>query len=253
MRFFCITHTGMAATNDALAAACNRPGIETVMLSPGSYTANRDSAPAPGDVLYRAAPDVARARLEKLLWKPGVVAFYDDPFFEYANQTMLFQRHGMATPRTLLATNSEPAMAYRLVVVGEHVVAAEAQAQTAGGDNWRVVKPSLGAVAMALKAARLMRVEFGGVDLLEDQDGRLVLVALDYPCDFAAQQARSGVDIAGAMVDYLVNKCGQSPAKDKNPYAKLNLRGQPGKALAHDTVAALTFQWSPNALRRPGY
>jgi hypothetical protein len=124
MRFFCITHAGLAATNDALAAACARPGIETVMLSPGSYTANRDSAPSPGDVLYRAAPDVASARLEKLLWRPGVVAFYEDPFFEYANQTMLFQRHGMATPRTLLATNSEPSMAYRLVVVGDHVVAA---------------------------------------------------------------------------------------------------------------------------------
>ena len=250
MRFFCITHAGLAATNNALAAACDRPGIETVMLSPGSYTANRDSAPSPGDVLYRAAPDVASARLEKLLWRPGVIAFYEDPFFEYANQTMLFQRHGVATPRTLLASNSEPATAYRLVVVGDLVVAAEAQAL--GGEGWRVVKPSLGAVAIALKAARLMRVEFGSVELLEDQDGRLVLVALDYPCDFAAQQARSGVDIAGAMVDYLVNKCGQGPTKDKNPYAQLNLHAQPRKASSHETVTGLTLQWSPSGLPRPG-
>nr|WP_295777629.1 hypothetical protein [Rhodoferax sp.] len=240
MRFFCITHAGLAATNDALAAACDRPDIEAVMVSPGNYTANRDSAPSPGDVLYRAAPDVASARLEKLLWRPGVAAFYEDPFFEYANQTMLFQRHGMATPRTLLATNSEPAVAYRLVVVGDRVVAAEAQAS--GGEGWRVVNPSLGAATMALKAARLMRVEFGSVDLLEDQDGRLVLVALDYPCDFAAQQARSGVDIAGAMVDYLVNKCALSPAKDKNPYAKLNLHAHHRKAPAHETVTGLSLQ-----------
>lgn len=240
MQFFCITNADLEDTNSALAAACNRLGIAMVMLSSDNCSANQESTPKPGDVLYRAAPDETSARLEKLLWRTGVVAFYEDPFFEYANQTMLFQRHGMATPRTLLATNNKPAMAYRLVVVGDRVVAGEAQ--VSGVEGWQVVKPSHGAVAMALKAARLMRVEFGSVDLLEGQDGRLVLVALDYPCDFAVQQARSGVDIAGAMVDYLVNKCAQSPAKDKNPYAKLNLHAQPRKASAHETVAGLSLQ-----------
>ena len=156
---------------------------------------------------------------------------------------MLFQRHGMATPRTLLATNNEPAMAYRLVVVGDQIVTAEAQAS--GDEGWRAVNPSLGAVAMTLKAAHLMRVEFGSVDLLEDHDGKLVLVAKDYHCDFAVQQARGGVDVAGAMVDYLVNKCVQSPAKDKNPSAKLTLHARSRKASAHETVAGLTLQWSP--------
>ena len=250
MRFFCITHAGLAATNDALAAACDRPGIETVMLSSGSYAAHRDSAPAPGDVLYRAAADAPSARLEKLLWRPGVIGFYEDPFFECANQSMLFQRHGVATLRTLLVANSVPAVTHRLIVVGDQIVAAEAQ--VSGGDTWRVVQPSLGAVTMALQAARLMHVEFGAVDVLEDQDGRLVLVALDYPCDFAAQQARSGIDIAGALVDYLVEKCALSPVRDRNPYAKLNLRAQPRRASAQDTLAALTQQWSPSGLQRSG-
>src|SRR5205807_2439935 len=49
MRFFCITHDGLQATNDALALACEQRGIEAVMLSPDSYAARPDIVPAAGD------------------------------------------------------------------------------------------------------------------------------------------------------------------------------------------------------------
>lgn len=217
------------------------------MLSPGSYAANRDSTPAPGDMLYRAAPDQASARLEKLLWRPGVVAFYEDPFFEQANQHMLFQRHGIATPRAFLATRSEPTTAYRLVVVGRQVVAAEAQAS--GNDLWRATKAPSGAVALALRAADAMRLEFGGVDLLEDRDGRLALVAMDYPCNFAALQTQNGIAIAKAMVDHLITKRGQGPGSHSNPYAQLNLRTPARNGVVDDTTATLTQQWSPSGMQ----
>ena len=81
MRFFCITHEGLHATNEALTLACTKLGIEAIMVSADSYAARPDVAPVAGDLLYRAATDAPSDRLEKLLWQPGVAAFYDDPFF----------------------------------------------------------------------------------------------------------------------------------------------------------------------------
>lgn len=59
---------------------------------------------------------------------------------------------------------------------------------------------------MALNAARLLRVEFGGIDILENQQRKLVLAELNFPCYFADQQRESGIDIAEMMLDHLVKK-----------------------------------------------
>lgn len=118
---------------------------------------------------------------------------------------------------SLLMEYFEHVVAYRLIVVGERVVATEARCSgpgdfrpnAIGGDTLGAVEPSARAVAIALEAARLMRVEFGGVDLLEDEAGRLVLAELNFPCYFADQQRNSGIDIAGAMIEHLLTKPGR--------------------------------------------
>jgi hypothetical protein len=104
-------------------------------------------------------------------------------------------------------------IAYRLVVVGNRVVATEARhpgafdfRSNASGGNLGAVRPPRGAVALALTAARLLKQEFGGADVLAADDGRLVLAEFNSPCYFADQQRDSGIDIAGAMLDYLVAK-----------------------------------------------
>lgn len=270
MRFFCITQDRLHDTNECLRAACASRGVEAVMLTPDSYALHPDRCPVAGDLLYRAATDVACDRLEKLLWRPGVAAFYDDPFFECMYQGVLFQRHGLPVPRTIHAVSRdrmalaaqveqlggfplvlkqpggeggqgvmrvdsfaalfslvdylgtapvlmeyfEHVVTYRLIVVGQRVVACEARhsgpddfrTNAVGGGTLGAVLASEQAVDIAVKAAQLLRVEFGGVDLMENADGKIVLAELNFPCYFADQQRDSGIDIAGAMLDHLIAK-----------------------------------------------
>jgi len=103
---------------------------------------------------------------------------------------------------------------YRLVVVGDRVVGTEGRKAAAGDfrtNNWDSeelgkVAPPQQAVDMAVRAAKAVRLEFGGVDILADHNGRLKLTEMNFPCYFADQQALTGVDIAGAMVEYLIEK-----------------------------------------------
>jgi hypothetical protein len=270
MRLFCIAQDRLNDTNACMRAAGVSRGVEVVMLTPDRYALRPDLCPVAGDLLYRAATDVASDRLEKLLWRPGVAAFYDDPFFECLYQNVLFQRHGLPVPRTIHSISRDRAalaaqveqlggfplvlkqpggeggqgvirvdsfaalfslvdylgtgpvlmdyfehvVTYRLVVVGEQVVACEARhagpddfrTNAAGGGTLGAVRASEQAVGIAVKAAQLLRVEFGGVDLMENADGKIVLAELNFPCYFADQQRDSGIDIAGAMVDHLIAK-----------------------------------------------
>jgi glutathione synthase/RimK-type ligase-like ATP-grasp enzyme len=71
--------------------------------------------------------------------------------------------------------------------------------------------PSLAEVPAAVAdlagwAVHAGRVEFGGVDLLEDVNGQLYLSEVNYPCYFAHAQLGAGVDVAGRMVAHLEAK-----------------------------------------------
>lgn len=270
MRFFCITQPWLEATNSVLAAACEARGINMVMVSPSQFSYTPSEFPQPGDLLYCAATEVATDRLEKLLWQPGVAAFYDDPLFECLFPGILFQKNGIPMPRTVHAPTCERAtlethvnllggfpvivkipgseggkgvirvdsyaalfslldyvgtspilmeyfehvVSYRLIVIGDHVVACEARhagpgdfrTNSTGSDSIGAVAAPPAAIEMALKAAQVLRVEFGGIDILENQDQKLLLAELNFPCYFADQQRDSGIDIAGAMLDHLIEK-----------------------------------------------
>lgn len=108
----------------------------------------------------------------------------------------------------------EHAVAYRLVVVGDAVVATEARypgpgefrTNTGNSGTLGRIDPPKEARRIALMAADVLGLEFGGADVLENEAGRMVLTEFNMPCYFADQQNDHGIDIAGAMVDFLVAK-----------------------------------------------
>lgn len=59
---------------------------------------------------------------------------------------------------------------------------------------------------MAEQAVAAIGLEFGGVDLLMEADGSFFIAEVNFPCNFARNQLNTGVDVAGAMVDHLVQK-----------------------------------------------
>lgn len=270
LRFYCVTDDCLEATNAALAAACAGRGVQFAAVHPDRFVDEPRRVLRAGDMLYRAATGLVADRVEKQLWRPGVAAFYETPFFECTSQPIWLARSGVAMPRTahtlpkdpraveglvkrlgglpvvvkvpggeggegVIRVDSLPALfslldyappsavmmeffehvvAHRLVVVGERVVAAEARhpgaydfrSNAAGAGLIGNVRPSRRAAGLALRAARALRLEFGGADILEDARGRMVLAELNFPCYFADQQADSGIDIAGAMLDHLMAK-----------------------------------------------
>lgn len=104
--------------------------------------------------------------------------------------------------------------AYRILVIGERAVASTASAP--GPNDFRTNSESaisLGpcdpppqAVAAAVRSASILRLELGGVDVLEKPDGELLVAEVNYPCYFAHQQEMTGTDIAGLMIDHLLAK-----------------------------------------------
>lgn len=113
------------------------------------------------------------------------------------------------------------AVHWRLVVVGDRVVAA--YRNWAYPDDFRsgpssdpadylVPEPSA-MTALAVAAARAIRREFAGVDVLEHASGRLYLLEANFPCYFPQAQEVGGIDVAGAMVEHLLAKSARLVAR----------------------------------------
>jgi hypothetical protein len=116
--------------------------------------------------------------------------------------------------KPLLTSYVEDAVHWRVVVVGYAAVASyrnvldEGDFRTSGSDDlddYRAPPPE-GAEALAVAACRALRHAHGGVDLLEHPSGRLYLLEANYPCYYATAQLEAGVDVAGAMVDWLLRR-----------------------------------------------
>lgn len=67
-------------------------------------------------------------------------------------------------------------------------------------------RPNAEILASAIKSAAAIDVEFGGVDILEDPQGRHYVVECNFPCYFARAQVVGGHDVSGAMIDWLLRK-----------------------------------------------
>lgn len=103
---------------------------------------------------------------------------------------------------------------WRLTVLNGEVLAASAsvapegdfRTNIAGGRNDPDASKPAGAADIAINAVRVLRLGFGGVDIMEGADEKLTLAEVNFPCYFADQQTESGTDIAGAIVDHLREK-----------------------------------------------
>jgi hypothetical protein len=114
----------------------------------------------------------------------------------------------------LLCAYVEDATHWRLIVVGDRVVAGYRNRKDrndfrtyADEDPEDFAQPIRPAIAeLAARAVSTLRYEFGGVDILEHPTGRLYLLESNFPCYFATPQEVVGTDVAGAMLDYLIEK-----------------------------------------------
>ncbi|HEX8073088.1 MAG TPA: hypothetical protein VF546_24285 [Pyrinomonadaceae bacterium] len=114
----------------------------------------------------------------------------------------------------LLCAYVPAAVHWRLVVVGARVVASyknctyeddfRTYAREELSDYAAPVRREMAAVAV--RAVRALRQEFGGVDILEQTNGRMHLLEANCPCYFPQAQLVAGVDIAGAMIEHLLRK-----------------------------------------------
>lgn len=62
---------------------------------------------------------------------------------------------------------------------------------------------------IAIKATETVGLEIGGVDLILDQNGRINVIEVNYSPGFRGMEAATGLDIAGGIVNYLVNTYGK--------------------------------------------
>jgi glutathione synthase/RimK-type ligase-like ATP-grasp enzyme len=113
-----------------------------------------------------------------------------------------------------LSTFVADAVHWRLTVVGDRVVSAyknvletddfRTYASDSPDDYFEMVPPQM--EELAVKAVQLLRVQFGGVDLLAHSSGRLYFLEANFPAYFANAQRVAGHDISGAILDCLLGK-----------------------------------------------
>lgn len=106
------------------------------------------------------------------------------------------------------------AVHWRVVVVGSEAVAAYRNPKAEGDfrtygtarreDCFARVDERL--ASLAVRAVSTLRLEFGGVDILEDADGGMYVLEANFPCYHPHAQEVAGIDVSGKMVDYLVEK-----------------------------------------------
>lgn len=105
----------------------------------------------------------------------------------------------------------------RLVVVGDQVVNTIRYRPQEGDFRTNAVETPLVDLVTdvpenilndAVRAVSCQGLEFGGVDVLIGEDGAHYIAEVNFPCNFARNQLNTGVDIAGCIVDYLLEKHG---------------------------------------------
>lgn len=132
-----------------------------------------------------------------------------------ASLVSLVERAGAGGGSPWLMAYVPEAVHWRLVVVGDRVVASYRNATLQNDFRSAATRdpadyaaaPPEGMTALAVRATQVLRLELGGVDVLEHPPtGRLYLLECNFPCYFAQAQDVAGVDVSGAMVDHLLGK-----------------------------------------------
>ena len=112
----------------------------------------------------------------------------------------------------LLMSYVDNAEHWRVVVVGDRAVAAYLNPQDA--DDFRshgtdrpqdcTDQVDTDLAHLATQAVHALGLRFGGVDVLRHPSGRLYVLEANFPCFHAHAETVAGVDVSGAMLDYLM-------------------------------------------------
>lgn len=102
---------------------------------------------------------------------------------------------------------------YRLYVVGDRVAAAmhrfsetDFRSNIAGGGQGEAYTPTPEQEALAVKCCRLLGLEFGGVDLLWDENGHPMVCEVNSNAFMEGITACTGIDVAAAIIDHVMQK-----------------------------------------------
>jgi hypothetical protein len=106
------------------------------------------------------------------------------------------------------------AVCWRVIVVGDRALVAcrnpvpdgdfRSRQSSRKEDYFSEVSADI--ASLAINAVKSLRIEFGGIDLLEHQSGRLYLLEVNFPCYFAPADLVGGLDVSGALIDYMLAK-----------------------------------------------
>lgn len=128
-----------------------------------------------------------------------------------------------------------PAVHWRVIVVGDQARCAyrnfpqaddfRSAASAARADYLELEAVPRALAALALRASEVLGLGFAGVDLLEADAGRLLLLEANFPCYWPHAQEEAGFDIAGSMLDALQARArlsvqqdsGRDPASSSGP------------------------------------
>ena len=118
----------------------------------------------------------------------------------------------------LLCQFVRDAVHWRVIVLGQESIATYRNKRVA--DDFRSrgstdladfkATPPARVIDTALRATAAFRLQFAGVDVLEDTAGQAWFLEANFPCYYPHAQLYGGVDIAGRMVDFLAAKAGHS-------------------------------------------
>lgn len=102
----------------------------------------------------------------------------------------------------------------RFVVLGDKVIDSyeyvippgDFRSNAASTPSVEIKKYSKEIEETAVKAVQARRLEFGGVDMIMDEQGRHYVMEVNFPFNLARAQNLTGTDVAGKMIDYLIRK-----------------------------------------------
>ena len=100
----------------------------------------------------------------------------------------------------------------RLYVVGDKVIAGmqrsnahDFRANIANGGQSEAYTPSPEEADLAVSAAKLLGLDFAGVDILQSDNGPLIC-EVNSNAHFHGMESCTGVDVAGAIMDHIMNR-----------------------------------------------
>ncbi len=142
----------------------------------------------------------------------GVILAPDNKVAEAVIETLQSTKQNVLIQRFIAESRGTDIRAF---VVGDQVIAA--MRRTSQGDEFRSNVHRGGSVEqveldpeytrVALKAAQIMGLRVAGVDMLESDDGPLVMEVNSSP-GFEGIESATDLDVAGAVVDYVANQVG---------------------------------------------